>query len=191
MNLRNGQNPDWRTFFRKYHRIAVRFAHGFTKDEEGAEDIFQEAASTVYLKVTEGHVSFDSPHQFRHYFFKTVKNKAINWRKRRNKESTVDLEKAQSVSTKGNPLEEILQRETDEEVERRIGYCLTFLKNARKKERDVILMRFFYRMSYKEMSERTKEPISTLQSREKAVLKKLRKKFGKVIGFLFFLIDSG
>ena len=137
--------------------------------------------------MSQGRVSFDSPHQFRHYFFKTVKTRAINWKKRREKEHTVKLEQDDAVAIEGTPLEEILRKETDKEEERRIGYCLAFLKKARKKDRDVILMRFYKRMSYKEISTRTKEPISTLQSREKAVLKKLRKKFGNSIHLLLFM----
>ena len=185
--MRDTQDRLWRDFFRKYHCIAVRFAWGITQDEDGAEDIFQEAASTVYRRVAEGQVAFDSLHQFRHYFFKTVKTLAINCIKRRNKEPTVKLEQADSVPIEGTPLEEILRKETDEEEERRIGYCLASLKGARKKDRDVILMRFFHQMSYKEISARMKEPISTLQSREKAFLKKLRKKFGKSISIVLFI----
>ena len=185
--MRDGQDQLWRDFFLKYHRMAVRFAWGITKDEDDAEDIFQEAASTVYRRAAEGHVAFESPHQFRHYFFKTVKTLAINWKKHRDKEPTVKLEQDDAVPIEGTPLDEILRKETDEEQERRIGYCLAFLEKARKKDRDVILMRFFKRMSYKEISARTKEPISTLQSREKAFLKKLRKKLVKNMSIMLLI----
>ena len=187
LSVKNSQSPHWREFFRKYYRIAVRFARSFTKDEEAAEDVFQEAALSVYHRVAEGRVAFDSNPQFRHYFFKTIKSTAINWQKHRQRQSTIKLEQVDNVAIEGTPLAEILQKEMDEEMERRIGYCLNILKGARKQERDIIFMRFFQQMSYKEISTRLNEPISTLQSREKAFLKKLRKKFGKNIHLLLYI----
>jgi len=169
----------WRDFFRKYHRMAVRYALSITKDEAAAEDTVQEAAATVYRQMAEGKAAFESHPQFRHYFFKTVKNMAINLLRSQQRESTVDLERARTVAAEGTPLEDMLSREADEEEERRLEYCLTCLKTVKKKERDVILMRFFQQMSYEQISARIHVPLSTVRYREKAVLRKLKKKVEK------------
>lgn len=177
--MKDEREQMWGDFFRKYQRIAVRYAFGITKDKGGAEDTFQEAAAAVYRQLAEGRVVFESPLQFRSYFFKTVKNLAINWTKRREREPFVGLEEATTAPSEHTPLEDILKREAADEDGRKIECVLNCLKRVRKREREVIVMRFFQQLSYNEISHRTNVPLSTVRYRERSVLKKMRKKLKK------------
>lgn len=162
--------------FKKYHKAMEYHFKGFLKDEEDVKDLISEA----FMKLTTNINKFDEETAvFSTWFFKMTENIFID-SLRKKKGDVVSLSDLATVdgenhsieysiaSTDDTPEEDIIRKETCA----RIRKSLDSLKNPEIAE--VIKMRYFDGMSYREIGAVTGKPEGTIKAfifRGKAMLK--------------------
>jgi RNA polymerase sigma-70 factor (family 1) len=72
--LKNDDKIAFTIIFEKYYNDLVRFAYGFTRNPDPAEEIVQE----VFLKLWENRASLSIHNSLKSYLLKTVQNKSID-----------------------------------------------------------------------------------------------------------------
>jgi len=176
---------DWNAFFTRYRPLAVRFAAGLAGTRELGEDLFQEAARSLYERAERGEVTFESTAHARNYLLRSLRNLAVDAGRRRR---SVPDEEA------GAPLAELARgreaapwegaaatEEAARDVER-LARLTELVQGLRPKERQALELRFGAGLAYREIAERTGEAISTLQGRVEAACLKIRRKLGRTGG---------
>ncbi len=172
---------DWGAFFERYRPMALRFVSGLTRNQDLAEDIFQDAARSVIERTATGSLKFESPAHARNYLFRALHNLAI---------TAATSPRSRSVQTDQNPAEVVLdtrpepdQAMAETEESRAHDQTLSTLTHALEalpqRDREALSLRFGEGLGFREMAQRTGLAISTLQSRVESALGKIRKKVGK------------
>lgn len=161
---------DWGEFFARYEAMAVRFARGLTHDPHSAADLFQEAARAV-CEFTQDGRRFASPAHARNYLFKVIRNLAID-ANRAPRSAELDVEPT-TTTVGGAQLAE--RRERGDALRRALA-------DLPPTEREALNLRFDGGLSYREIADRTRTSVSTLQARVESALEKIRQRLGKSIG---------
>ena len=166
----------WASVMLDYRAIAVNMSRGMLEDSDTAEDVVQVVMMTITKKLSDGDLSFADRLHLRNYFLRAVRNRATDVIKDREKWAR-DSEGVLSTVSSGveDPLQSLITNEEVGENERRMDGLVQSLRALKKKEREVILLRFMRGMKYREISDMTGVPITTLKSREDSALRKLRK----------------
>lgn len=172
------QNIDWSDFFGRYRPMALSFVRGWVERRDLAEDLFQEAAHAVYERASRGQVDLQSIAHLRNYFFRTLKNLAVNvLRDPRGKSES--LEAVEPVAGRETePLEALVRTERTLTLVKRDRALKGALSTLKPLEKQALHLRYQEGLGYREMADRTGCSISTLHSRVEAALKKIRKKIG-------------
>jgi len=171
---------DWSEFFGRYRPMALSFVRGWVERHDVAEDLFQEAARAVYERVALGDIAFQSSAHLRNYFFRTLKNLAVNVLRDPGRKRTRSLETAEEVAAlEMQPLEEALIAERSLALTRRDRVVADAVSKLKPHEQQVLRLRFQEGLGYREIADRTGAPTSTLHARVESALKKIRKKLGK------------
>jgi RNA polymerase sigma-70 factor (ECF subfamily) len=172
------QDIDWSDFFGRYRPMALSFVRGWVERHDVAEDLFQEAAHAVYERASRGRIDFQSSAHLRNYFFRTLKNLAVNVL-RDPRGRTAAIEEMEPVAGRDvEPLESLISTERTRGMARRDQAVKGALSMLKPLERQALHMRFHEGLGFREMANRTGCSISTLHSRVEAGLKKIRKKIG-------------
>jgi RNA polymerase sigma factor (sigma-70 family) len=169
---------DWSGFFALYQPMAVRFARGLVGHDDHAEDLVQEAFRALFQRVSTGELELGSREHGRNYLFRSVHNLAVSALRRPRREGEVsELELAGPEDD--DPARLAMGSETGGAHagrRRRVEQALAGLSEG---EQRVLRQRFGQGLSFREISERDGEAISTLHSRVAAALKKIRGQIGK------------
>ncbi len=163
---------------RRYETVALRFLAGLTGSVDAAQDLYQD----VVRAILESGKAFSSLDHLRNYFFVSLRHAAVDFARRRRRAREVQL--PDDPDAPGSPVspgpEDSLCVEEELEAERarlaRLEASMASLSGA---ERELLRQRFWERRTFREIQEATGVPISTLKSREDAVLRKLKKAVGK------------
>lgn len=162
----------------RYLKPVYRFAYKYAGNKEEAEDITQEA----FVKVWKNLKKFDQTKSFKAWVFSIAKNTAIDFlRKKRNSSFPVFSSFGQDADGE-NLFEktiidlEPLPTELSERGEGRkiISRAVDMLAS---RYRSVISLRYFNQLTFREMADSLEEPLSTVKSRHRRALLKLRKIF--------------
>jgi RNA polymerase sigma factor (sigma-70 family) len=164
------QDFDWNGFFRRYAPMARGFVSGIVGDGDLANDLFQEAARTVFERASDGRVRFESNAHARNYLFKVLRNLAVDARRRPRPVSGVEVGSLPDPAA--SPAERSARDGLDAEVRRAI-------RALRPAESDALRLRYLEGLSYRQIADRTGAAISTLQARVEAALAKIRTRVGK------------
>jgi RNA polymerase sigma factor (sigma-70 family) len=125
-------------------------------------------------------MTLESEAHFRNYFFRSLRNLAVSALREAGRKKTSALDDAQQIESSGVQPFELASREEQSLVQARRNRLLKEAVSALKpREQEVLRMRFMEGLGFREMSEKTGTPLSTLQARVEAALKKIRKKIGK------------
>lgn len=171
---------NWSEFYALYQPMALRFVKGLVASPDLAEDVFQEAARSVYERLETRKIRFQSKAHLRNYFFQTLRNLAINSLRDPRIKKTKNLDKLAPVESKQKePFELVSQKEQSWFIKRRNMKIQKVISNLKPMEQEAIKLRYIQGLGFREMAERTGTALSTLQARVEAALKKIRKKIGK------------
>ena len=167
-------------FFSRYRAVSLRFLRGWIPRHDVAEDVFQESARALLERLERGAVAFQSPAHIRNYFFRIMKNLAVNVLRDAGARRARRLDTALGVADgTQDPLEKALRNERSLAQAgrvRAVGEAIEALEPA---EREALGLRYREALHYREMAERTGAAVSTLQSRVESALEKIRKSIGK------------
>jgi RNA polymerase sigma-70 factor (ECF subfamily) len=132
-----------------YMKKAYFIALGIVGNEQDAYDISQDAFIKAYKSIK----SFDSTKDFFPWFYKIVRNVAIDYINKRKKNNEVDLDTAIFKISENSHL----PFEEREELKK----CIFSLPQE---HREVIVLRFFHGYSYKEIADILDKPIGSVMS---------------------------
>lgn len=178
-----GETLDWGAFFQLYRASAVRFARGILRDATLAEDVVQEAARALFERCETDPLQILSRDHARNYFYRSVHNLAVDAVRRASRapaaaaQDTVDR-----AATDSGPLTAILAQESSLAAARAQRDLVGAMEALPPSSREILRLRYGEGLAFREISERTGEPISTLHSRVEAALAKIRKRIGKPRG---------
>ncbi len=162
----SGDKEAYRHIVDKYMQRAYYIALGFVRDPDTAMDISQMA----FIKAYKNLKGFDLERPFFPWFYRILRNLSLDHIKRARRVKEIPLEDVQILSDarEDRDLKEALLKAIDElPVE----------------QREIILLRYFEGLSYKEIAETVGKPIGTVMSSLHYSKRKLKGTLGKFLGF--------
>ena len=164
-----------RDFFKKEYNKLVNYVHGYLNElsySVDAEDIIQDVALNIYSKA-----DINAPiENLTAYVYRSVKNKIIDIRRRRRRESMsiedFNNKKNENILSETVSVEEEEDFYKDENVYKKMIAAMDKLKLQ---ERDIIIETEFNRRSFNELSIEWNTPVGTLLARKHRALSKLQK----------------
>ncbi len=148
-------------YMKRAYYIALSFVH----NHQDALDISQEAFVKAFRKIK----SYSTQKPFFPWFYKLMKNLCLDHLKRRSRAKEIPLEGIQVLAQEreDRDMKEVLWRGIE---------SLPF------EHREVIILRYFQQLSYREIAEMTEKPVGTVMSSLYYAKKKLKKTIGKFLG---------
>lgn len=143
-----------------YKQKAYYVALGFVGNHEDALDLSQDA----FVKAFKAIKTFDLNSPFFPWFYKIIKNHCLNYIKKNQRvrnDSIEELEEetyAQFEDDKPDPRDQY----ADQEMREKLWHAIERLKSD---FREIIIMKHFHNLSYKEIAEALNIPIGTVMSR--------------------------
>jgi len=166
-----GETEYYEQLVNKYKRSAYFYALGMVGSVEDALDLSQEAFIRAYRSIKR----FKPQYQFKNWFFRILTNLCISHlrkkRRRRVEVSTEDKE-GRTMPLPDDHFNPHLLLE-QKEIMRQLWKALSELGN---KHREIILLRDFQGLSYKQISEILEIPVGTVMSRLHQARSRLRVK---------------
>jgi len=162
----SGDKEAYRHVVEKYKQRAYYIALGFVRDPDTAMDISQMA----FIKAYKNLKRFDLERPFFPWFYRILRNLSLDHIKRARRISEIPLEDVQILSDEreDRDMKEALLKAIDElPVE----------------QQEIILLRYFEGLSYKEIAETVGKPIGTVMSSLHYSKRKLKNTLGKFLGF--------
>jgi RNA polymerase sigma factor (sigma-70 family) len=154
----------WENFLERYRGLARNVAAGITGVRDEAEDVVQDAAAALHSALQREPDRFETLEHARNYFLRTVRNLAI---KHRSKRPTLQVDEEVMPAA---PVDDSFELQEDRSERLR-----TALLSLSEEERELIRRRFDGRETLAQVATATGVPISTLHSREKTTLSRLRR----------------
>ena len=164
---RKGQDQAFTHLILRYKQELFRFLARFVGNSEAAEDLFQETFLQVHLSAHK----FDVTRRLKPWVFAISANKAKDYLRMSGRRGTVPLSAPVDSSVDGGQLfVDLLEakvRRPEQEYERReTGELVhTTLNQMPEHQREVLLLTYFHRFTYKEAAEILKIPVGTVKSR--------------------------
>lgn len=158
----------------RYRDVVFSYLIYTLKNQEKAEDAFQDVFMKVVVYLNSGR--YQSNGKFYGWLMRIVHNLIIDQYRRSqsdatvisNDESEVDLFNAPSMAVNENREQEMIDQQTLDEVK----HLITLLPEA---QREVLLMRYYEDLSFKEIAEKTNCSINTALGRMRYAIINLKK----------------
>jgi len=181
---RGGDRGAFRTIIERHQPELLRFLTRLVGDQAGAEDVFQEAFLQVHLSAD----TFDATRRFRPWLFTIAANKARDYLRRKGRRRTLELSAPVDRGGEGgdagsfidlmevrvpSPSDALDRDETNRQVQKALDELPLIL-------REILLLAYFQRISYAQISDELGIPLGTVKSRLHAAVAAFAKKW-KVI----------
>lgn len=163
-------SPDLRTLFESEETPLLRYAYSLTGRRAIAEELVQE----VFLQL---HSHWDKVENPRAWLFRSVRNRAYNHQRDHRREinsEDVDREESAGGDDAGNSPEEMLQRMEA------AGFLRLLLAELEEEDRQLIELKYYEDLKYREISERTGISVSNVGYRLHHLLKLLAGKLRQI-----------
>ena len=156
----------------RYKAKMMRYARKFLSDSEDVGDIVQEIFIKVYVNIQ----SFDIERKFSSWLYRIAHNELVNALKKRKKSvlPLFDLDTFLPISLRDDSLREDIGKK---DIKMMIDKCLDRLKP---KYREPIILYYLEELTYREIAEVMRIPISTVGIRIKRAKEKMRSIFKKL-----------
>jgi RNA polymerase sigma-70 factor, ECF subfamily len=178
---RGGDRAAFRTIIERHQPELLRFLTRLVGDQAGAEDVFQEAFLQVHLAAD----TFDATRRFRPWLFTIAANKARDYLRRKGRRRTLELsapvDRDRGEGEAGSfvdlmevrvpaPNEALDKDETNRQVQKALDELPLIL-------REILLLAYFQRISYAQISDELGIPLGTVKSRLHAAVAAFAKKW--------------
>lgn len=167
-DYRSGDAAALRTIIDRHHDALMRFLTRFLGDRQAAEDVFQDAFLQVHLSAD----SFDVSRRFKPWLFTIAANKARDSLRKSRRSRTYDLSApiGGAGSEGGRTFMDLMEVDVpppgaasdDRDRDRLVQECVDSLPPHL---REILLLAYFQRMSYANISESLEVPLGTVKSR--------------------------
>jgi len=165
---RSGDSSAFGQLIQTYRRQLFSYLFRLSGERTQTEDLFQE----TLIKTWKGIKKYNEQQKFSSWLFAIAHNTAMdNLRKRKRDEAIAEIE-PDELKSESNPHHEFIRKENKLMIEKAV-------RNLSSKQKNVFLLRIYSGMSFKEISETTKEPINTVLSHMNYSVKKIKRILGK------------
>lgn len=165
---KKGDKRAFENIVRATMKRAYAVALGLVGNADDAHDLSQEA----FIAAHRARKSFDIDRPFFPWFYRVLKNRCLNYLKKRARRREISLDVLEERVGRGSADEELLRRE-------RIEMVWRALFTLSPEHREILVLRNFQELSYSEISEVLGVPEGTVMSRlyyaRQALLEALRK----------------
>ena len=161
-----GNKEAYQQIITNYMQRAYFIALGFVHNHQDALDLSQECFIKAYRKLKK----YDLDRPFFPWFYQILKNLCIDHYKKKRRLNEVPLEDVKIIGHK----------QEDREMKESLWKGIAELPVE---QREVIILRYFRQLSYKEIAELTGKPVGTVMSSLYYAKKKLKDILGKYLGF--------
>lgn len=135
----------------------------------GNHDDAMDASQEAFIKAYRNYSKFDKNRKFFTWYYKILKNHCLNIIRGRKTDKKVNLLECKDISSDDNVAGNIEQQELKHSLEK----ALFKLNDS---DREILILKEFENLSYKEISELLEMPIGSVMSRLYYARKKLAKK---------------
>lgn len=160
------------TLLNTYWSDVYRFQLSKTEDEDEAEDITIQTFSKAFDKIN----LYNESYNFKTWLISISKNIFLD-QLRKQRTETISIDKKESEAYK--IFDESPSAEDQLIIDQNVAQLLNYLKQLKPHYQEIINLRYFREMSYKEMAEILNEPIGNIKiklSRAKKLLAEIIKK---------------
>jgi RNA polymerase sigma-70 factor (ECF subfamily) len=164
--VQKGDKEAYQMIVLRYMRPAYSIALGFLHNQQDALDVSQDAFIRAFRKLK----LYDTEKPFFPWFYRLLKNLCLDHIKKVKRRNEVPLEEVAFFS----------DRARNKELREDLWYGIEKLPLE---QREVILLRYFRQMSYKEIAELLDKPIGTVMSSLYYAKKRLRAVLEKHLGY--------
>ena len=168
-----GNNIAFDRLLKRYESKVYTYIAYSVQDEELAQDLFQDCFIKIITKLQNGQYTENG--KFSSWVMRIAHNLIIDHHRQRqsnlllsNDESEVDLFNSAAMAVDENREREMIDTQTLKEVK-------TLVRMLPESQREVVLMRFYQDMSFKEIAEQTHVSINTALGRMRYALINMRK----------------
>lgn len=168
-----GDNAAFDTLLKRYERKVFSYILYSVKNEEVAEDLFQDCFMRIITKLHSG--LYTENGKFASWVMRIAHNLIIDFHRQKqtgttvsNDESDYDLLNNSDIALEYSREQEIIDRQTLTDVK-------MLIKKLPANQREVVLMRFYEELSFKEIAENTGVSINTALGRMRYALINLRR----------------
>lgn len=155
--------------YRRYFPFWRNLAKMSQVSEEDARDLVHNVLSNI---LSRRDLHFDSLEHVRNYVARGVLNRAIQSRQRSVRRISIHDEMDPCVS-EGDDIADMEHREETEALR-------TVLRELSAKDYEIIKLRFFGGLTFAQICDMIKTPVSTLKSREEAALRRMKKHLDRI-----------
>lgn len=172
-----GDVSAFRALITRHHDALLRFLIRMVGDRESAEDTFQEA----FLQVHESLHTFDPTRRFKPWLFTIAANKARDLLRKRQRRPAVSLS-APMNGDDGDAFVDLMQIDMPhasegmqrDEIRARVEAAMDAMSP---RLREILLMAYFQKLSYQQISDIYDIPLGTVKSRLHAAVGSFAKKW--------------
>lgn len=177
----DGDEAAFEVLFQRYEGPALSFIYRMIGDRNRTEALGQEA----FLRIFKDAKSYQYPRSFSTWFYTIVRNLCKNELRWRSRHPTVSIEESVGGSRGRNDSDSVhigdnLRSETTDPLDQMVSTELTgkldeALKELPELERDILILKCFQGLKYREIADVVGVPVGTVRSRIHAALERLRK----------------
>ncbi len=161
---RCGDGSAFGPLIRPYRRQLFSYLFKLSGDRIQSEDLFQE----TLIKTWRGIKNYSERQKFSSWLFTIAHNAAMDHLRIRKKERVFQSEAIEEVLSREDPLGSLIEKETKQMIDGAINILSD-------KQKNVLLLRLYGEMSFKEISDLTNEGVNTVLSHMHYAVKKLKK----------------
>ncbi|MEK6676375.1 MAG: sigma-70 family RNA polymerase sigma factor [Planctomycetota bacterium] len=167
-----GDGGGFELLARRHHAELYQFAMRITASSAAAEDVVQETMLRVYLSAS----SFDPERKFKSWLFAIAANKARDYLRNRERKHEVPLDGyAEDEQESGRRFVDLLSaepipQEDDLGTEDRRRLVRSAIGLMPVKLREVLILAYYHRFSYREIGDIVNIPVGTVKSRLHAAI---------------------
>lgn len=160
-----GDADAFRALIERYHDPLFRFLFRLMGNRQAAEDVFQD----TFLQIHQSLDTFDSSRRFKPWLFTIAANKGRDAHRRQQRRSAVSLSQRASDGP-GGALVDLLAVDLAEpgaqlESEERSAMVQRAIDGLSPRLREILLMAYFQKLSYQQLSDMLDIPLGTVKSR--------------------------
>ena len=165
--FRTGDEPAFRILVERHHDDLIRFLTRLMGDRTAAEDVFQDAFLQVYISAD----SFDASRRFRPWLFTIAANKGRDHLRKKGRRKTVELSApVGGRSADGASFVDLMEVDVPApdaglDREERDAVVQEALQQLSPTLREILLLAYFQRLSYAQISDELGIPLGTVKSR--------------------------
>lgn len=161
--IKNGNQEALNTFIKEYYPQVYTFAYQKLQGDDTAKDITQE----VFIRFIKNIPMYQSEGKTIHYLYRMTSNLCYDHFRKIKHEQTIYIEDTNHIAGNLDIHETLIKQLRYEEL-------MFYIHLLKENQQDIILLKYFHQMTFKEIAESFSIPISTIKTRHTVALRKLQ-----------------